>query len=105
MKQLKTKIEGANILSENEVKGLLSAPFDELRQLFANHYPAVAYGSAPHAFFKRISDTTTLIQKVAIEYQNKSGDQAVIALQGQLDAGDPYNQKLSNYLADQAEQI
>ena len=41
----------------------------------------------------------------AIEYQNLNGDQAVNALLGKLQADDPYNQRLSNYLADQAQQV
>ncbi len=105
IKRLITKIEGAEILSEHNVKILVSVPFDELRQQFADQYRIIGLGSAPHAFFKRISDTSKITQRVAIENQGMTGDPAVTALQGQLDAGDTYNQKLSNYLADRAEQI
>ncbi len=105
MKRLKARIEGANILSEDEVRVLVSVPFDELRQQYADQYQIVGFGSAPYAFFKRISDTSEITQRVAIENQNMRDNQAVAALQGQLEAGDTYNQRLSNYLADRAEQI
>lgn len=105
MKRLKAKIEGAEILTEGRVKTLISAPFDELRQLFSDHYQIIGNGSAPHAFFKRIPDTASLIQDIAITHQEMSEDQAVQSLQGQVTADDPYNQKLTNYLSGKAKQI
>ena len=105
IKRFKNRIEGVDILTENDVKELISAPFDELRQVFADQYRIVGLGSAPHAFFKRILDTSKMTQKAAVEYQQLNGNPAVNALLGQLQAGDPYNQRLSNYLADQAQQV
>ncbi len=46
-----------------------------------------------------------MTQKAAIEYQNLNDDQAVTALLSRMQADDPYNQRLSNYLADRAQQI
>lgn len=105
MKRLKAKIEGAEILTEASIKTLISAPFDELRQLFSDHYTILGNGSAPHAFFKRIPDTAKLIQNIAITDQKMSKDKAVQSLQGQVAADDPYNQKLTNYLSGKVEQI
>mgnify|MGYP002700262701 CR=1 FL=1 len=105
IKRFKARIESPDLLLEDDVKALISAPFDELRQVFADQYRALSLGSAPHAFFKRLSDTSKMTQKAAIEYQNMNEDQAVNALLGRLQAGDPYNQRLSNYLADQTQQI
>ena len=105
IKRFKNRIEGVDILTENDVKELISVPFDELRQVFADQYRIVGLGSAPHAFFKRILDTSKMTQKAAVECQQLNGNPAVNALRGQLQAGDPYNQRLSNYLADQAQQV
>ncbi|MGI1670414.1 MAG: AIPR family protein [Neptuniibacter sp.] len=105
IKRFKDRIEGADLLTEERVRELISVPFDELRQIFADQYQLVGLGSAPHAFFKRISDTSKMTQKAAIEYQNLNDDQAVTALLSRMQADDPYNQRLSNYLADRAQQI
>lgn len=105
IKRFKSRIEGPDLLTGDQVRELISIPFDELRQVFADQYRVVGLGSAPHAFFKRISDTSKMTQKAVIEHQNLNGDQAVNALLGRMQADDPYNQRLSNYLADQAQQI
>lgn len=102
MKQLRRKIEGNELLIKDNVRQCLSVPFDELRQQFADQYPAVAMGSAHHAFFKRIPDTANLINKVWIEYQGLQQDSAVIALQGRLAPDDPYNQRLFDLLRGKA---
>jgi len=105
MKQLKTKIEGADILKAEDIKTLISATFDEIRQKFADQYRIDGVGSAHHAFFKRIPDTAKLIQRVCISQQNMSADQTVMTLTGRLNREDPYNQALSNYLAGNAAQL
>lgn len=105
MKQQRRKIEGDELLDADNVRECLSIPFDEVRQQFADQYPVVSMGSAHHAFFKRIPDTSKLINKVWIEHQNLQQDAAVVALQGRLSADDPYNQRLFNVLKDRAAQI
>ncbi len=106
MKQLKNKIEDAVILTEGQAKGLISEPFDELRQEFADQYQTEGIGTAPHAFFKRIPNTARLAQKVAIINQGLSNDETVKALLTRpTKAEDAYNQALTNYLAGKAEQI
>lgn len=105
MKQQRRKIEGDELLDADHVRECLSIPFDEVRQQFADQYPVVSMGSAHHAFFKRIPDTSKLINKVWIEHQNLQQDAAVVALQGRLSADDPYNQRLFNVLKDRAAQI
>lgn len=105
MKQLKDRIEGADILKVEDIKNLVSATFDEVRQKFADQYRTDGVGSAHHAFFKRIPDTAKLIQRVCIRQQNMSADPTVITLTGRLNHQDPYNQALSNYLAGKALQI
>lgn len=105
MKQLRSKIEGNELLDEDNVRQCLSVPFDEVRQQFADQYSVVAMGSAHHAFFKRIPDTAKLINKVWIEHQGLQQDAAVIALQGRLSPEDPYNQRLFNVLKDRAAQL
>lgn len=105
IKRFKVRIESPDLISEDDVKTLISNPFDELRQIFADQYRILSFDSAPYAFFKRLLDTSKMTQRSAIEYQNMNEDQVVKALLGSLQANDPYNQKLSNYLADQAQQI
>ncbi|MGQ7271661.1 AIPR family protein [Marinobacter nauticus] len=105
MKQLRRKIEGNELLVADNVRQRLSMPFDEVRQRFADLYPAVAMGLAPHAFFKRIPDTAKLINKVWIEHQGLQQDASVTALQGTLSSDDPYNQRLFNVLKDRAAQL
>ena len=102
LKQFKDRIEGADILLEGDIRQLISAPFDELRQCFADQYRISAAGMH-HAFFKRISDTARLTQKAAIAYQNMATDQTVLHLQGQVNT--PYNQALTNYLISKIVQI
>tara|TARA_R110002050_G_scaffold186924_2_gene321261 strand:- start:869 stop:1657 length:789 start_codon:yes stop_codon:yes gene_type:complete len=105
MKQLRNKIEGNELLVASNVRELLSRPFDEMRQQFADKYPAIAMGSAHHAFFKRIPDTAKLINKVWIEHQGLQQNAAVSALWGQLSQDDPYNQRLFDMLRGRAAQI
>lgn len=105
MKQLRTKIERNESLVADNVRQWLSVPFDEVRQRFADHYPAVAMGSAHHAFFKRIPETAKLINKVWIEHQALHQDAAVVALLERLSQDDPYNQRLFDMLRGRAVQI
>ncbi len=105
MKLLRSKIEAPDILQLDEVKGWLSLPFDEIRQEFSNQYDLVALGAAPHAFFKRISDTSKLINKVWIEHQGLQEDRAVTALLGRLSRDDPHNQRLFSVLKNRAAQL
>ena len=102
IKRLKDRINGAEILTEEVIRQVLSAPFDELRQQFADQY-AISGVGMHHAFFKRIADTSRLTQKVAITNQNMAEDQTVLHLQGQVNT--PYNQALTNYLIGKIEQI
>ncbi len=105
MKMLRSKIDAPNTLQADDVKVWLSSPFDEIRQEFSNQYDLVALGAAPHAFFKRISDTSKLINKVWIEHQGLQGDGAVTALLGRLSRDDPHNQRLFNVLKNRAAQL
>jgi len=102
IKQFKTRIEGDNILVENDIRQLISVPFDELRQCFADQYRMSGVGMH-HAFFKRIADTALLTQKAAITYQNMAADQTALHLRGQVNT--PYNQALTNYLISKIVQI
>ncbi len=102
MKRLKNKIKGDDVLNANQVRTFISSPFDDLRQSFADQY---SFTSAPHAFFKRIHDTSRLIQKVAIIEQGLAEDTTVQALQARIQPNDPHNQALTNYLAGKAEQL
>lgn len=105
MKQLRSKIEDPDLLLAADVRQWLSVPFDEVRQKFADQYPAVAMGSAHHAFFKRIPDTAKLINKVWVAQQSLQQDAAVTALLGQIPKDDPYNQRLFSMLKGRAAQI
>ncbi|MDX8395046.1 MAG: AIPR family protein [Mariprofundaceae bacterium] len=102
MKRLKNKIEGDVVLSASQVRVLISSPLDDLRQRFADQY---GFGGAPHAFFKRIHDTSRLIHKVAIIDQGLEEDVTVQTLQGRMQPNDPHNQALANYLAGKAAQL
>ena len=104
IKRFKVRIEGAEILKDNVIRTLISAPFDDLRQKFSDQYQISAVGMH-HAFFKRIADTARLTQKVTITYQNMQADQTALQLQGQVDHQDPYNQALSQYLVSKVVQI
>jgi len=105
IKRFKDKIEGADILKESNVKSDISVSLDEIRQQYADQYVIDGEGIAHHAFFKRIADTARLIQRVSIKNQNMVGDAGVRAKQRQLAVDDPYNQELSNYLANNARQL
>ncbi|WP_201576998.1 AIPR family protein [Psychrobacter immobilis] len=103
MAQFKSAIAIPHIKQQAEFKTLISQPFDALRQQFFDSFTAMASGSAPHAYFKRLGDTAPLMQRVWIDYLNLTQDQAVIAKQASLMADDPYNQDLFRYLAGQAQ--
>jgi hypothetical protein len=105
MKQMRSKIEGVDTLKKNDVKVCISVTFDEVRQKFADQYGIVSFGAAPHAFFKRISDTSKLINKVWIEHQGLRQDAAVTALLGHLLHDDPYNKRLFDVLKNRAAQL
>jgi hypothetical protein len=105
MKMLRSKIEAPDILQTDDVKVWLSVPFDEIRQEFSNQYNLFALGAAPHAFFKRVSDTSKLINKVWIEHQGLQEDRVVTALLGRLSRDDPHNQSLFNVLKNRAAQL
>jgi hypothetical protein len=105
MAHLRSKINGADMLSVKDFEGLVSVPFDELRQLLADRYLAVAQGAAPHAFFKRIPETAKLMLGIWLEYQQCQEDPAVLAKQNAHAANDPYNQALFYYLASKAVQL
>lgn len=105
MKKLLNKIEGADLLTEADVKVWLSVPFDEIRQQFADQYNHVSAGAMHHAFFKRITDTSRLINKVWIEHQGLQQDAAVTALLGRQAHDDPYNQRLFDLLKNRAAQL
>lgn len=103
MAQFKSAIAIPHIKQKAEFKTLISQPFDALRQQFFDSFTAMASGSAPHAYFKRLGDTAPLMQRVWIDYLNLTQDQAVIAKQASLTADDPYNQDLFRYLAGQTQ--
>jgi hypothetical protein len=103
MAQFKSSIDHHEIISETVFSTQVSQAFDELRQQFFDSYTALAAGGAPHAYFKRLSDTSRLMKTVWIEYLNLGQDQAVIAKKQRLQVGDPYNQKLFSYLATEAQ--
>lgn len=105
MVHLRSKINGAVIVSQQEFMALISGPFDIIRQLFSDRFAALALGSAPHSYFKRLSDAARLMQGVWIIYQGKEGCAVVAAKQARLKVDDPYNQSLFTYLADQAIQL
>ncbi|WP_286262234.1 AIPR family protein [Thalassotalea atypica] len=105
MKSFNSKICGDVILTKEDIKATISGSFDELRQKFADQYLIDGLGSAHHAFFKRLSDTTKLIQNVAIKYQGLTQDQNVIKLQARIDYSDPYNQNLTNCLSGKSVQL
>ncbi len=105
MKQLKERICGKFLMEAAEIHNLVSAPLDELRQSCFENYQSLHMGYAPHSIFKKIGDTTKLINRLLIHSQDMAEDNNVKGLQGQLKANDPYNQALSNYLAGKAKQI
>lgn len=105
MMHLRSRIGGANLFSGEDLQGWISAPFDELRQLFADRYSAIVHGAAPHAFFKRIPEAAKLMLVVWVEYQQRQQDPAVIAKQNAHAVNDPYNQTLFYYLTSQASQL
>ena len=105
VKQFKEQIEGAEVLKSSDIRTAISAPFDTLRQIFADTYQTIGYGAMPHAFFKRIGDTARIMQKATVNYLGLSGDTTVAHLSGTIKQDDLYNQQLSNYLFSKLEQI
>lgn len=103
MAQFKSAIAAPEITEQAAFTGLISHAFDKLRQQFFDSFTALALGSAPHAYFKRLGDTARLMQTVWINHLNLEQNQAVIAKQERLQANDPHNQNLFSYLAEQAQ--
>lgn len=103
MAQFKDAITTPEITEKDAFEGLISRSFDELRQQFFDNFTVLALGSAPHAYFKRLSDTARLMQQVWISHLNLAETPAVVAKQERLQANDPHNQNLFSYLADKAQ--
>lgn len=103
MAQFKDAITTPEITEKDAFEGLISRAFDELRQQFFDNFTVLALGSAPHAYFKRLSDTARLMQQVWISHLNLAETPAVVAKQERLQANDPHNQNLFSYLADKAQ--
>ncbi|MGC0944098.1 AIPR family protein [Pantoea agglomerans] len=103
MAQFKDAITTPEITEKDAFEGLISRAFDELRQQFFDNFTVLALGSAPHAYFKRLSDTARLMQQVWISHLNLAETPAIVAKQERLQANDPHNQSLFSYLADQAQ--
>ena len=103
MAQFKDVITAPEITNQATFEGLISRTFDELRQQFFDSFRTLALGSAPHAYFKRLGDTTRLMQTVWINHLNLAESPAVVAKQERLQVNDPYNQNLFSYLAEQAQ--
>lgn len=102
MAQFKGVITAPEVTEQVAFEGLISRTFDELRQQFFDSFTALALGSAPHAYFKRLGDTARLMQKVWISHLNLAESPAVVAKQERLQVNDPHNQNLLSYLAEQA---
>ncbi|MBU2977089.1 AIPR family protein [Alteromonas sp. C1M14] len=102
MAQFKNTISAVEITSQEAFERLISRAFDELRQQFFDSFRTLAFGSVPHAYFKRLSDTARLMQTVWILHLNLAEHRAVIAKQERQDANDPHNQNLFSFLADKA---
>lgn len=105
MKQMNNKIDGPNILNVADVRNAISAPFDVMRQAFADKYDAVAHGSMHYVCFKRVGDTAKLLQRVMITILGLDDDATVVQLTGKVQPNDPYNQALTNYLIGKLPQI
>lgn len=103
MAQYKNAITAHEITEQEAFETLISRAFDELRQQFFDNFTVLALGSAPHAYFKRLGDTTQLMQMVWIKHLKLVDTPAVLAKQQRLQADDPHNQNLFNYLAEQAQ--
>jgi len=103
MAQFKGAINVPEATEQVAFEGLISRAFDELRQQFFDSFTALAMGSAPHAYFKRLGDTARLMQTVWISHLNLAETPAVVAKQERLQANDPHNQNLYSYLAEQAQ--
>lgn len=102
MAQFKNTITAVEITEQEAFERLISRAFDELRQKFSDSFRTLVFGSAPHAYFKRLSDTARLMQTVWVSHLNLAENPAVIAKQ-RLQPNDPYNRNLFSYLAKQAQ--
>ncbi|MGI2117800.1 AIPR family protein [Shewanella oncorhynchi] len=103
MAQFKSTIVAHEMKDEAAFNVMISRTFDELRQQFFDRFRTLSLGSAPHAYFKRLGDTTRLMQAVWIGHFNLAQTPAVIAKQERLQENDPHNQNLFSYLADHAQ--
>jgi len=104
MKQMKGKIFGTALLTEDEIKKLISEPMDTIRQGCFDVYEAGYYGMA-HAEFKRIGTTASLVNKLMIYIFDKAEDNNVKGMLAKLAENDKHNQRLTRYLAHNATQI
>lgn len=103
MAQFKSTIIAHEMKDEAAFNVMISRTFDELRQQFFDRFRTLSLGSAPHAYFKRLGDTTRLMRAVWIGHFNLAQTPAVIAKQERLQENDPHNQNLFSYLADHAQ--
>lgn len=102
MAQFQGAINAPEVTEQVAFEGLISRAFDELRQQFFDSFTALALGSAPHAYFKRLGDTARLMQTVWVSHLNLAESPAVISKQ-RLQPNDPNNQNLFSYLAEKAQ--
>ncbi|MFK5949643.1 MAG: AIPR family protein [Methylococcales bacterium] len=105
MKRLRVKITSDIKLTSQEIRTDISQPLDEIRYQCFEKYRTLMAGYAPHASFKRISDTAKLISQIMINYQNLDEDPAVQNMQRTYVPSDPHNQKLISYMAEKSVQI
>jgi hypothetical protein len=105
MKRLRAKITSDIKLTDQDIRTDISQPLDEIRHQCFEKYRTLMAGYAPHASFKRISDTAKLINQITITHQNLHDDLAVQANLRAYTPLDPHNQKLLSYMAKKAIQI
>jgi hypothetical protein len=102
MKRMKKNlISGGVVLTEEQMREVISSPFDELRQKMAEKYSSY---EAAHAYFKRVDDASKLIRNVMVYSQNMQRDEGVKTFKDKKN-NDPYNQRLVNYLIQKSPQL
>jgi hypothetical protein len=104
MKQLKEKIKGVTVFSQQQFTQLISEDFDDLRQHCFDQYQKNYSYRAQHSFFKQ-GETASFIKNVMIASQSLMDDETVKNLVGRTTITDPHNQALINYLSGKAKQI
>lgn len=104
-KRIMKEQQGSKILDTQKIKNLLSAPFDELRQIHWAKTEKLLISKGPLAIFRNQTDTIPLLESIIISYYGLELDPVVGHKKAQQDKMNMYPKALFDYLISKAPQI